>query len=139
MHLFISRMNSTCVVLAVVCLASLLLGTRSSPAPKRVSQTFTDQWCEDKFGVFVATCPGTSDQCCHAFEPYRFVLTGKTCPDIMDTECETNMFTDPCCKDGKEMVARFDEIRDNPLLWENVFLFYAVSWTLLIYYFSLII
>lgn len=139
MHLFISRMNSTCVVLAVVCLASLLLGTWSSPAPKRISQIFTDQWCEDKFGVFVATCPRASDQCCHTFEPYRFVLTGKACPDIMDTECETNMFTGACCKDGKEMVARFDEIRDTPFLWENVFLFYAVSWTLLIYYFSLII
>lgn len=139
MHLFISRMNSTYVVLAVVCLASLLLGTWSSPASKRVSQTFTDQWCQDKFGEYVITCTHASNQCCHLLEPYHFTLTGNECQDMNDTECRTNMFT-TCCKDGKEMAARYDEnsMQDTLFMWEYV-LFYAVSWTLLIYYFSLII
>ena len=101
------------VVLTVLCSVLLSKVTNSTPTgpPKRISESFTDQWCADKFGSFVEVCQNAPDECCHILESYRYVIVG-SCPQMEDTPCETGVFTEPCCKDGRKMRSRFDEVRD---------------------------
>lgn len=69
----------------------------------------TDVWCSTKFGEFVKMCEDVHSDCCHQLEPYRFAPTGSLCPGKEDTECETGLFTESCCKDGREMKSELFE------------------------------
>jgi hypothetical protein len=71
----------------------------NSKAPVQVS----DSWCSEKFGEFVEMCKDVRSDCCHQVEQYRFAPTGNKCPGKEDTMCETGLFAESCCKDGREM------------------------------------